>query len=236
MDFWGERETRPGAGFRRGGCRGPQRTYDSSVCRIRSARRGVGKTYRRDWSDAGAALTLAGSETFVRNAPALTWATPANASSLSFACRNQPSQQSPCSNMQIVGSNFGCAAFFVHFASTTATVQGYHIQTECTDNDTVFRRQTASFDCEGKKICNQMKRPRELNISVQLTMATGFAVELLISFSPPAKKKNERFTLKIFSSFRRWHFNKTAFTSLEMTAFSVQLKGKNKNKCLLSTI
>lgn len=36
---------------------------------------------------------------------------------------------------------------------------------------------------------HQEKLLMEPNISVQLTMATGFTVELLISFPPPAKKK-----------------------------------------------
>lgn len=36
---------------------------------------------------------------------------------------------------------------------------------------------------------HQEKLLRELNISVQLTMATGFTVELLILFPPLAKKK-----------------------------------------------
>lgn len=46
-----------------------------------------------------------------------------------------------------------------------------------------------------KEKYHQEKPLRELNISVQLTMATGFTVELLISFPPPAKKKKKHFTL-----------------------------------------
>lgn len=40
---------------------------------------------------------------------------------------------------------------------------------------------------------HQEKVLRKLSISVQLTMATGFTAQLLISFLPAAKKKNQHF-------------------------------------------
>lgn len=47
FSFWAS-ETWLGTGFRRGGCRGPQRTYDSSVLQDLVSRRGVGTTYQHE--------------------------------------------------------------------------------------------------------------------------------------------------------------------------------------------
>lgn len=42
---------------------------------------------------------------------------------------------------------------------------------------------------------HQIKLRRELNLSVQLAMATGFAVELFVLFPPTARKKNDPIAL-----------------------------------------